>query len=308
MIRIIKKIIFNIVSRWPEYQAVPEIKFRFLFLQKLRLIIFYYGSLVILTTAQKRKLHLTRKLRNSKKNQSVLIIASGPSADTVLSKLAEKGRSKLKLDIAVVNSYYKSIFAEKIIPDYYFLADPFFWKNLAINEIHENNYLKKYLRLHQNVIPVIPFIFEDVIGNRLHYYFNNLTSYKKNNFLDPTKANLIPSSVVFNAITFLHYLGYWPIYVCGLDVSLNRSLSVNNLNDTILTTNNLYFQTRRDLTNTEINELNLTRSGIKPENMSQALFDESIMLRDLKLYSKFGIVNISQDDTNDSLPRASLFL
>ena len=73
MIRIIKKIVFDIVSRWPEYQAVPEIKFRFLFLQKLRLIIFYYGSLFILTTAQKRKLQLTRKLRNSKKNQSVLM-------------------------------------------------------------------------------------------------------------------------------------------------------------------------------------------------------------------------------------------
>lgn len=303
----LKKILNKAILKWPEYQAIPEIKIRFVLKQKLRLILMYYGMNLTVTRRQKKRLKRTKILKNAIKSRPVLLVASGPSADNVLNELVMLKNLNSVIDVAVINNYYKSNFAHDIIPKYYFLSDPYFWNKISDKKF-EINQLKNYFISYNKIKLVIPFTYEKFLKNQETYYINNLTFYKKRKKLDPTKANLMPSSVVINAITFLKYLGYWPIYVCGLDVSYHRSLTVNHLNETLQNNSKLYFQFESNYLESFYSQINLTKLGEKPESIMQALFDESIMLRDLAYLSGFGIVNVSQDTTNDALPRACLNL
>lgn len=279
----------------------------FVIKQKLRLIILYYSATFFIKNDIRSRLAKTNNLKNSKKGRPALLVASGPSADKVLSKIHSSYDFKNKIDIAVVNSYYGSAYSESIIPNYYFLADPLYWelKDKKDNKI-EN--LLGYLKSNPSVKPVIPFLFEDIIHDRENYYFNNLTFYKKRKKLSAVKANLLPSSVSLYALSFLYFLGYEPIYICGLDVSYNRSMKIDDLNDMKLDIKSNYSQISDENTLLHKGELNFTSQGLNPINMSQALNTESIFLRDLKYYSELGLINVSGGSTNDALPRASLLI
>jgi hypothetical protein len=130
--------------------------------------------------------------------------------------------------------------------------------------------------------------------------------YKKRRKLSPIKANLTPSSVVFHAFAYLHYLGYHPIYVCGLDVSYHRSITVSENNEIYLNKEKLYGLRKNKSSAKKSNTVNLSKRQLTPRNMSEVLLNEAIMLRDLKYFSNIGIINIGNDSTNDALPRASL--
>ena len=307
MLSQIKKYIFKIMQKWPEYQAVPEIRLMFVIKQKLRLIILYYSATLFIKDETRSRLTKTNYLKNSKKGRPALLVASGPSADKVLSKIESSYDFKDKIDIAVVNSFYGCSFAERIIPNYYFLADPMYWEEKDKKDTKIQNLLE-YLKSNPSVKPVIPFLFEDIIHDRENFYFNNLTFYRKRKKLSAVKANLLPSSVAFYAISFLYFLGYEPIYICGLDVSYNRSMKIDDLNEMKLDLKSNYWQFNSENTLLGQGKTNYTSQGLNPINMSQALNTESIFLRDLKHYSELGLVNVSGDSTNDALPRASLFI
>ena len=307
MLSQIKKYIFKIMQKWPEYQAVPEIRLMFVIKQKLRLIILYYSATLFMKDETRSRLAKTNYLKNSKKGRPALLVASGPSADKVLSKIESSYDFKDKIDIAVVNSFFGSTYAERIIPNYYFLADPMYWEEKDKKDTKIQNLLE-YLKSNPSVKPVIPFLFEDIIHDRENFYFNNLTFYRKRKKLSAVKANLLPSSVAFYAISFLYFLGYEPIYICGLDVSYNRSMKIDDLNEMKLDLKSNYWQFNSENTLLGQGETNFTSQDLNPINMSQALNTESIFLRDLKHYSELGLVNVSGDSTNDALPRASLFI
>jgi hypothetical protein len=303
----IKKYLFNIIQNWPEYQAVPEIKILFVIKQKLRLMILYYSATLFIKKKTKSRLAKTNILKNTQKNRPVLLIASGPSADEILLKIKSIDEFKSKFDIAVVNSYYQSVHAERIIPNYYFLADPYYWHSKNKKDISFQNLLK-YLKSNPAIQPVIPFLYEDIINDRENLYFNNLIYFRKRKKLSAVKANLFPSSVSLFAISFLYFLGYGPIYICGLDVSYNRSMKIDDLNNMILDLKSNYSRFNEESKLLNLAEVNFTLQGLNPFNMSQALNTESIFLRDLRHYASLGLVNVSNDTTNDALPRASLLL
>ena len=307
MLRQIKKYIFKIIQTWPEYQAVPEIRLMFVIKQKLRLIILYYSATFFIKNNTRSRLTKTNYLKNSKKGRPALLVASGPSADKVLSKIKSSFDFKDKIDIAVVNSYYGSIHAESIIPNYYFLADPWYWESKNKKDKKIENLLE-YFKSNPSVKPVIPFLYVDIINDRENFYFNNLIFFKKRKKLTAVKANLLPSSVAFYALSFLYFLGYEPIYICGLDVSYNRSMKIDDLNEMKFDLKSNYGQFNSENTLLSQDEINFTSQGLNPINMSQALNTDSIFLRDLKYYSELGLINVSGDSTNDALPRASLLI
>jgi hypothetical protein len=294
-----KKSIFRVIENWPEYQAIPNNTFRFLIKQKIRLILIYFSGWILLSTNQKMRLNKTKKLKNTKKGKSIILVASGPSSDFVMQRLRENSKPIKGMDLAAVNWFYESEYSTSLIPDYYFLSDPIFF---------EDNFteLDEYLCEHSEINLVIPFTRDKVgIPNRINY-INNLMFYKKRKKLSPIKANLTPSSVVLHAFAYLHYLGYFPIYVCGLDVSYHRNVTVNENNELYLNKETLYGVKRNKSSVFNSKNVNLSRRQITPRNMSEVLLNEAIMLNDLKYFSGFGIVNIGNDSTNDALPRASL--
>ena len=76
----------------------------------------------------KNRLNETKKLKGSKCGKSILLVASGPSADPVLSKISNSNNFRSRVDIAVINGYFRSIYSDRVIHDYYFFSDPYFWE------------------------------------------------------------------------------------------------------------------------------------------------------------------------------------
>ncbi len=303
----LKKFVFKYIQDWPDYQSIPDTSVISFLKLKVRLYLVYLSGLFVGKDIKSR-LNETKKLKGSKLGQSILLVASGPSADPVLSKISNSNNNfRSRVDVAVVNSYFRSIYSNTIIPDYYFFSDPYFWE-LKDYPNSDTHLLLQYITQYAEIIPVIPFVQENLIENRKTYYVNTFSSYKKNFRLDPTKSNLVPPSVVFHAITFLSYLGYWPIYICGLDASLNRNVTVNELNEVIINTEGFYFKFQEKLLkdkDIEINTSNLPiNSGCK--TMGDFLIAEAILIRDLGHYQECGLVNVSKNETIDTLPKASL--
>jgi hypothetical protein len=94
--------------------------------------------------------------------------------------------------------------------------------------------------------------------------------------------------------------------VCGLDVSYNRNIGVDEINDIYLHKNKLYGEVKDEFVESSKISIKLSERNLTPRNMSEALINESIMLRDLRQYSKMGLVNIGDDTTNDAIPRAKI--
>jgi hypothetical protein len=238
-----------------------------------------------------------------------LLVVSGPSSDPVLSKISNSNNFRSRVDIAVVNSYFKSVHSESVIPDYYFFSDPIYWEQKD-NAEAETHFLLNYIMKYSEIIPVTPFIQENLTENRKSYYVNTFSSYKKNFKLDPTKSNLVPSGVVFHAITFLSYLGYWPIYICGLDASYNRNVTVNELNEVIMNPDGLYFQFQDKFLKDNAKKINVSNDSMATgaKSMGEFLVAEAILIRDLGYYKDCGLVNVSKNETIDTLPKASLLI
>jgi hypothetical protein len=295
----VKRIIFRLIENWPEYQAIPNNTLRFLIKQKIRLMLIYFSGWLYINANQKMRLNQTKNLKNIKKGKSIILIASGPSSDAVMKSLIENSEQTKDKDLAVINWFFESEYSTSLIPNYYFISDPVFFDG----EVTE---LDEYLCEHSEINLVIPFSRDKVgIPNRINY-INNLMYYKKRKKLSPIKANLTPSSVVFHAFSYLHYLGYYPIYVCGLDVSYHRSITVSENNEIYLNKETLYGLRKNQSSAKKSNTVNLSKRQITPRNMSEVLINEAVMLRDLRYFRDIGIINIGNDSTNDALPRASL--
>jgi hypothetical protein len=295
----VKKRIYGVLKKWPDYQAISDLTLNFLLKQRLKLLILYLAAYLNITKIQKNNLKVTKNLKNTKKNKPIVLFATGPGADKTMNLFAKNKKYSDLYEIAVVNWFYKSIFAKEIKPNYYFISDPVFFSS-------NNDGLRDYLTQNEKTILTIPFTSKiDGLKNNINY-INTLTYFKKRKNINPLKANLFPSSVVIHAITYLNYLGYYPIYVSGLDVSYNRSFMVNEINELILKKNELYGKHIKD--HDFERPINLSNREITPRNMSEVLINDAIMLNDLKKLSSLGVVNIGGDFTNDSFPRASLFL
>ncbi len=301
-----RKIIFNIIAKLPEYQSIPEISITYIFKQRTRLFLLYFGSLIFTNGKQRKKLRITKKMKNTKTGRSIILCASGPGGDKLLKDLISKDISLKDIDIAVVNSFYKSIFSDRISPKYYFVSDPYFWEDTPAADKSRKG-IKHFLNNNPLCSLVVPFLNEPLGDSSQTFYINNLVYFKKSKRLSPIRGNLVPSSVVFHAISFLSYLGYRPIFVNGLDASFHTAISVNNANEMFIHSDKLYGEQKaKDLFDTK-QVINLTNREIIPRSVSELLVSESIMLRDLNLYSNHGLVNIGDDITNDAIPRASLF-
>jgi hypothetical protein len=305
----IKKIVFNYIKDWPHYQSIPETSVVSFAKLKLRLYMVHLSGIFFVRKEMKNRLKQTKKLKGSKHGKSILLVASGPSADPVLSKISNSNNFRSRVDVAVVNSYFKSIYSESVIPEYYFFSDPFYWDQKD-NTKSETYYLLQYLMKYPEITPVIPFVQENLIENRKTHYVNTFSSYKKNFELDPTKSNLVPSGVVFHAITFLKYLGYWPIYICGLDASYNRNVTVNELNEVIWNPDGLYFQFQDKFLKDNAKVVNISNDSMATgaKSMGEFLLAEAILIRDLGYYKDCGLVNVSKNYTIDTLPKASLLI
>ncbi len=233
---------------------------------------------------------------------SLYVLANGPSLKENLENIDfSKGH------FAVVNYFYKSPYYRIIKPQYYILADPFFftkieniipfvesvdWKMKLFVPFSAWDRLDALKRLPNAFVSVIPYHTTNYQGFPLFRKF----AFRRGLAMPSPQNVLIPC--IFNGIN----MGYKEIRLFGVDHSWTTSLRVNSKNEVCLTDSHFYDDIESHL------KPWLNCSG-EPYKMHEVLrdlalmFDSYHMIRDYADYRGCKIFNCTKDSFIDAFER-----
>jgi hypothetical protein len=164
-----------------------------------------------------------RVLRNNTNKDYCLIIAGGPSFDARFRSYLERCRSKL--DIFVINHYYKSHCSNCIIPDFYVISDPEQLQPSSVEMELNNNNLKEYIeRTGAQLFTPYQSSWKLEYPDSLSFCDDECL-YTSN--IRPLKPRGYPSNTALKALAIALELPYRKIYVIGLDYDYLNKIGVD---------------------------------------------------------------------------------
>lgn len=299
----------RLVQASPHYQQLPTGGIRHHTHQRFGAGAHAVAEWLTMSSVVRNRLRETRKCADSFSGP-VLLLASGPSSGDVIAQGLERIRSR-GIAIAVMNDFYLLPESHEFSPDMYFLSDPAYWDDPTLEGVWD------YLRDHPNTMVVQPAIQSTRAPNSTLYGTHVLwpRTVKRTN---PTKLGSMPESVALTALITLNFLGFYPIYVAGLEVSTylnyrvgfdNRLWRIQNGLHVHNPTQDLLNETLRgptDPTEMGVDLWSAERSPLR--NMADVMYSHAVFLRDLKRLAGGFAVNVGNDHTNDALPRGCLWL
>lgn len=297
------------ISTWPGYQSMPGDEFFHNFKMRMRAL----ASLISESLReQPESRRLRRSLRTYKDSETgqVLILGNGPSVRHLtlgqIQKFQESGGK-----IAVMNGFVESSLARSIRPDYYFVIDPDYWDENNSEGSHTKGLLTEYLKgPNSQCILVQPSNKPEISLTHENYlYIDGRSSQGLNKRALPDKPWGLPSSVAMTAISLMKYLGYSIIFFAGLDSDTYKSFFVDDLNRVMFSPTNNYFYSHVSPQAEKSRDVLSDARGMGNwpiRHMPDVLNAAAIFMRDLHILAADRCVNVGNDTTNDSAPRACL--
>jgi hypothetical protein len=163
-----------------------------------------------------------KEMKNSKSDQTVLVVANGPSSNFLDDYQIAKAKISGGLEVIGIN-FSKYVWDSSLITlDYLVVSDPQDHPAYLSNALE--NPIWKYLRENPSVRVISPTHWHGKIQQKscvdltcLHFF-----DYGRNNFskkINPLFIPAFPHMTSFKALAIAHYWRYQKILVCGLDNS-----------------------------------------------------------------------------------------
>ncbi len=174
------------------------------------------------------KLSSLRLLKNSRRGKSALVIANGPSSERLRPNRVGELQSLGKLEVFVMNGFYKSGLNESITSDHYVLSDPLlspdaseFFEGLwlSISKGVSNVFCPRTWKIDSRVVEP-----ERVV----HFEDRSLELWSKNT--SPLRPRGYLSMTAHKALAIANFMGFAKIYVVGLDNSMFLTFEVDEAN------------------------------------------------------------------------------
>jgi hypothetical protein len=248
----------------------------------------------------------TKRLKNSKSGE-VLLLGGGPSVlNLSIAQIERFQNSGGK--VAVMNGFLFASLAREIRPDYYFILDPGYWDSSELSK----DFRKKLEELS------IQFSFTLVhpsdkssllISNKSVIYVGGRIVSGLKRIANPYSFWGLPASTALVSIATLNFLGYKRIYFAGLDSDTYKKYFVNDLNEVLFSKDGNYFYQEPSLTQAESYDVAnniLSMEGLPIRNMADVLYSCAVFMRDMAWLAQNNCVNVGNDLSNDSSPRACL--
>jgi hypothetical protein len=235
----------------------------------------------------------TKKMKNSKKGKTALVLGSGPSLNT-LDPLRVR---EFFDDVFVVNNYYLMDISKKLAPDYYCLSDPNYFVKEKTNAIHSDRELAKYIRDTDTVLLLSHFYRNFTNYNSLKTLFfddREWRTIRKN--ISPLKPRSYSSLTLYKAIAMACFFGYDTIFVLGLDNTEFKSY-VGSIDNKIYINNGTHYASSKismEITSTPEGY----SSGIAGRMQSYALH-----FGDLNYFKKYRIINLDPRSLVDAFEK-----
>jgi hypothetical protein len=292
----------RVIQGWPWYQHYPnESKILFYAKMNARTLLSFFSDTIRFHSLISDRLKRTLALEKTESGD-VLLIGNGPSASSLTVKEIAYFRSTGG-KIAVMNNFWASELSETFSPDYYFIADSDYWAGDESNQ-RANTALKNYFQSRGEFTELIqPASKEPLAGSRHSYiYFDSRNLSGIRNYTSPVKPWCITESVSLKSIAMLNFLGFRAIYFTGLDSVISRSFFVDDMNVIHWNTDKHYFYD-----NKKVSKDQDTPQPVTPffRNFADILIADGIFRLDFYKVAK-NCINVGQDETNDTSPRACL--
>ena len=261
---------------------------RFYLLNKIvRIAEFFYFFILNYSSIQKIK-----GFKNTKTGKSAFVFAGGSSISKLdIDKI--KFYKKEGYDVFAGNSFLASNLGSEVNPDYYFLSDDKFFKDL--NKANQ----KVVDKIVELGIPVfLPHRFAKFAKRRNNeFIFNDTIDLFSNNIADLTKPRPYVSMTLYKALSLSCFMGYSNIYICGFDNDYFKKYQCNNKNE-------IFYEDRHYYTE-EIGE-NITRKVDKDthKTMSSLLLHISTLFSGLEKFRRYPITNLDKESLVDAFSKS----
>jgi hypothetical protein len=297
----------NRISKWPSYQQIPQPYSLDTFAAKLRELLSLVSKTLTMDRSVKQRLLQTKSLKNTRSNP-VLIIGGGPSArkltvEQVMNFKASGG------SIAVMNNFFRSEISQIITPDYYFAVDPEYWNPVFSASKYDRQDLEEYINISGSTLTVVqPVIFEPLSQNHTNYiYVDGRSTQGILRRARPDKPWGLPAAVALYSISTLKFLGHRDIYFTGLDSNFVNFFFVSELNNVVNRPQGQHFyEDAADISNALEPIDTAGHQSLPFRHLADLYYGHSIFLRDLYWLTKESCINVGNDESNDSAPRACL--
>jgi hypothetical protein len=292
----------RVIQTWPWYQHYPnDSKILFYAKMNVRTLLSFFSDTVRFHSLISSRLQRTLALEKSESGD-VLLIGNGPSAHNLtveeISYFKSTGGK-----IAVMNNFWASELSETFSPDYYFIADSDYWAEDESN-YRANTALKNYFQGRGQLSELIqPATKEPFAGCKHSYiYFDSRSLAGIRKYTSPVKPWCVTESVSLKSIAMLNFLGFKAIYFTGLDSVISRSFFVDDMNVIHWNIDKHYFYDNKKVSKDEH-----IPQPVSPffRNFADILIADGIFRLDFYKVAK-NCINVGQDQTNDSAPRACL--
>ncbi len=297
------------IKHWPGYQQAPRMNSLDLYKMKIRVTLSLVSQTLIMNSETRRKIKATTLLKGTCSGK-LLLVGNGPSADNLTLKQALRFRS-LGGKIAVMNGYFKSEISKQLIPDYYFIADPEHWQPTRKVNVNLNHDISSYIsRYSSKIIVVQPANQPPLVSDGAKIIYTDHRSVQ--GLLRLSKPNRpwgLCASIALMSIATLKFLGYNQIFFTGLDSNHLFFYEVDHMNRVVNRSNGQHFYSdpEPNLDSTEFIKDFKSEIPLRPyRHLGDLAYGQGLFMLDLYMLCRNNCINVGNDLTNDSAPRASL--
>jgi hypothetical protein len=243
----------------------------------------------------RKLLRTLRLLKKSKKGKRALVLGSGPS----LAKLNLNSPELVNYEIFVVNSFFQSPAARKIIPSFYCLSDPNYFIEDRTNVTFQGDELVNYLHSTMPTLLISHFHRKSKIFTDLKVlYFNDREFRWMRKSINPMRPRSYVSLTLYKALAIANYLGYDEILVLGMDNNEFASYRSDSTNAVYVDFSKYYAQGMAN----KIVSANQQPEGYT-SGMSGRLQFFGQIYGDLKKFSKYPFFNLDENSLVDGFPK-----
>jgi hypothetical protein len=297
----------NEITKWPSYQQIPNPYSSDIFKSRLREALSLFSMTLTMDRDVKQRIRLSKTLKNSCANP-VLIIGGGPSAKSItmeqLSLFRKNGGS-----VAVMNNFFRSEISKTLTPDYYFVVDPDYWNPIYKASEFDRQHLARYIDSCGSQLRVVqPAVFDPISPNHRNYiYVDGRSSQGLIRRARPDKPWGLPAAVALYSISTLKFLGHRDVFFSGLDSNFINFFFVDDLNRVVNRPQGQHFY-KDDEDISDYLELleSETNRPLPFRHLADLYYAHGIFLRDLYWLTRDNCINVGNDQSNDSAPRACL--
>jgi hypothetical protein len=177
--------------------------------------------------AFRSRIRQMKALRGSQRGRAALVTGLGPSlADLNPERTAQQQEAGMA--VFGLNRFYRTELAKAIVPDYYVIADPYFFSAAGLESQargHHADDLANYLQSHTETRLVLPATAQ-LQSSPAHEvsFFNDLGLEGFTRSVSPVHPRGFLCMTVMHALSVASYLGFGPIWVTGIDSDFFRSM------------------------------------------------------------------------------------